>query len=178
MKIAYNESLKTVILADGRLKLHPKGSRDGKDRRQIQDHVAERPDVLRFVAKGLITIRTLPEAATYDKAVAQALADSKAVTAAKAAVRAEKLADAAQAAADAIVVPKPAEPVGESPAAPAAEPVAAPVAEPVHAPESEPKTVEIAVPTPTATEDLPEKEESADVENTASTGSRRKGKHR
>ena len=104
MKIAFNESPKTVILDEGRLRLHPKGSLHEKDRRQIEDPVALLPDVARFEALGLITIRSLEETAKYDADIKRAVADAAAVVAKKSAedfALAKSVADAAaKAAAD------------------------------------------------------------------------------
>jgi hypothetical protein len=98
MKIAFNESLKTVILDNGRLKLYPKGSLHDKDRRQIEDPVALLPDVARFEALEIIKIRSLEETAKYDADIKRAAADAAAVVAKKAAddfALAKSMADAA-----------------------------------------------------------------------------------
>lgn len=101
MKILFNETQTTVILAGGRLELHPKGVHTKRDRLQIQDRDAVLPDVVRFAQLGKIRILTLEEAAKADVAAKEYAAATKGEIAAKAAIEAEKAAaEAAKAAAE------------------------------------------------------------------------------
>ena len=102
MKIAFNETQTTVILNNGRLELHPKGSPGQKDRRQISDSVAELPDVKRFAQLGKISVLPLEEAAKRDAVALRGIADVRATIAVKATKEADKAASVAKAAADAI----------------------------------------------------------------------------
>lgn len=122
MKIAFNETQTTVILNGGRLELHPKGSLNQRDRRQISDQVAELPDVKRFALLGKISILSVEEVAKRELTEKQTVADTKA----RAAVKAVKEADKA-AAEVAAVTPAPVpEPTVEATPASAEEPTATP----------------------------------------------------
>lgn len=102
MKILFNETQTTVILAGGRLELHPKGIHTKRDRLQVQDRDAELPDVVRFAQLGKIRIRTLEEAARADAADKAYEAASKGEIAARAAIAAEKAEVDARKAAEAV----------------------------------------------------------------------------
>lgn len=75
MKIAVNETATTVILANGRLKLDPKGT--PKDRKDVPKEVAEHPDVVRFAKLGKISLLSAEGASQRE------LQENKATAAAK-----------------------------------------------------------------------------------------------
>lgn len=109
MKILFNETQATVILAGGRLELHPKGIHTKRDRLQIQDRDADLPDVVRFEQLGKIRVLSIEEAAKADAAALAYVATSKGEVAAQAAIEAETAsADAKKAAEEASPPPPPA----------------------------------------------------------------------
>jgi len=117
MKIAFNETQTTIILNGGRLELWPRGSQGQRDRRQIDDVVAELPDVKRFRDLGKISILTLEETAKRDRDAKQVVATAAADGAAKAARKAEKAAAEVPAASPKVEEP----PAPTAPPAPADE---------------------------------------------------------
>jgi hypothetical protein len=119
MKIAFNETQTTIILNGGRLELWPRGAQGQRDRRQIDDAVAELPDVKRFKDLGKISVLTLEETAKRDRDAKQVVATAAADGAAKAARKAEKAAAEVPVASPKVEAP----PAPVEPPAPADEPV-------------------------------------------------------
>ena len=81
MKIIFNETQTTMILADGRLHLHPKGAREQRDRRQVTEEIAAHSDVVRFASLGKILVLSVEEAAKREQSEKMVIAESKAAAA-------------------------------------------------------------------------------------------------
>lgn len=75
--IISNETQTTVCLADGKLRLFPKGSPTNTDRKEVSEDIAKLPDVQRFKDQGKIAILSVEDAARKEQQEARASAPKK-----------------------------------------------------------------------------------------------------